>query len=168
MLTNRDVLAVDQDRLGVQGTKIATQGLGVASPSSVNFYLGGNCTALTGTVGIDDAVNNVGPQGGTASFTVRGDGQVRYDSGTEIDRVHVGAGKVRAADRHRGQRRIRLRRRDPAAPGLVRLITRGAWPRPWVTHPGRSGRRQAVRHPLCWVRYSLALTPWTARNWREK
>jgi alpha-galactosidase len=30
MLTNRDVLAVDQDRLGVQGTKIVTQGLGDA------------------------------------------------------------------------------------------------------------------------------------------
>src|SRR3569833_1526271 len=28
MLTNRDILAVDQDRLGVQGTKISTQGLG--------------------------------------------------------------------------------------------------------------------------------------------
>src|SRR3954469_15848228 len=28
MLTNRDVLAVDQDRLGVQGTRIASQGLG--------------------------------------------------------------------------------------------------------------------------------------------
>jgi alpha-galactosidase len=62
------------------------RGLGVASPSTVDYYLGGNCTRLTGTVGIDDAANAVGPQGGTASFTVQGDGQVRYASG-DIDRT---------------------------------------------------------------------------------
>jgi alpha-galactosidase len=62
------------------------RGLGVASPSTVDYYVGGNCTRLTGTVGIDDAVNAVGPQGGTASFTVRGDGQALYDSGN-VDRT---------------------------------------------------------------------------------
>jgi alpha-galactosidase len=62
------------------------RGLGVASPSTVDYYLGGNCTRLTGTVGIDDAVNAVGPQGGTASFTVKADGQSRYDSGN-VDRT---------------------------------------------------------------------------------
>jgi alpha-galactosidase len=62
------------------------RGLGVASPSTVDYYLGGNCTRLTGTVGIDDAVNAVGPQGGTASFTVQADGQSRYDSGN-VDRT---------------------------------------------------------------------------------
>jgi alpha-galactosidase len=62
------------------------RGLGVASPSTVDYYLGGNCTRLTGTVGIDDAVNAVGPQGGTASFTVKGDGQARYESGN-LDRT---------------------------------------------------------------------------------
>jgi alpha-galactosidase len=62
------------------------RGLGVASPSTVDYYLGGNCTRLTGTVGIDDAVNAVGPQGGTASFTVKGDGQTRYESG-DLDRT---------------------------------------------------------------------------------
>jgi alpha-galactosidase len=62
------------------------RGLGVASPSTVDYYLGGRCTRLTGTAGIDDAVNAVGPQGGTASFTVLGDGTSRYDSGN-IDRT---------------------------------------------------------------------------------
>jgi alpha-galactosidase len=56
------------------------KGLGVASPSTVDYYLGGNCTSLSGTVGIDDAVN-FDPQGGTATFTVRANGQDRYDSG---------------------------------------------------------------------------------------
>jgi alpha-galactosidase len=62
------------------------KGLGVASPSTVDYYLGGNCTGLSGTVGIDDAVDNVDQQGGTATFTVRGDGQDRYDSGL-VDRT---------------------------------------------------------------------------------
>ncbi|HEY2674405.1 MAG TPA: NPCBM/NEW2 domain-containing protein [Rugosimonospora sp.] len=62
------------------------KGLGVASPSTVDYYLGGNCTALSGTAGIDDAVNGVDQQGGTATFTVQGDGQDRYDSGT-VDRT---------------------------------------------------------------------------------
>ena len=62
------------------------RGLGVASPSTVDYYLGGNCTRLTGTAGIDDAVNAVGPEGGTASFAVEGDGRSRYDSGN-VDRT---------------------------------------------------------------------------------
>lgn len=62
------------------------RGLGVASPSTADYYLGGRCTRLTGTAGIDDAVNAVGPQGGTASFTVLGDGTSRYDSGN-LDRT---------------------------------------------------------------------------------
>jgi alpha-galactosidase len=61
------------------------KGIGVASPSDVDFYLGGNCARLTGTVGIDDAVNNVGPEGGTATFTVTGDGRTLYHSGV-VDR----------------------------------------------------------------------------------
>lgn len=56
-------------------------GLGVASPSTVRYYLGGACDRLTATVGIDDAVRNVGPEGGTATFQVVGDGRVLFDSG---------------------------------------------------------------------------------------
>ncbi|TDD28530.1 alpha-galactosidase [Kribbella turkmenica] len=66
------------------GTTYPT-GIGVASPSTVRYYLGKACTRLTGTVGIDDAVRNVGPEGGTATFQVIGDGKVLYDSGV-VDR----------------------------------------------------------------------------------
>lgn len=56
-------------------------GLGVASPSTVRYYLGGACDRLNATVGIDDAVRNVGPEGGTSTFQVVGDGRVLFDSG---------------------------------------------------------------------------------------
>jgi alpha-galactosidase len=66
------------------GTTYA-KGIGVASVSRIDYYLGGTCTRLTGVAGIDDAVNNVGPQGGTATFTVSGDGEQRFGSGL-VDR----------------------------------------------------------------------------------
>ncbi|MFI7519609.1 NPCBM/NEW2 domain-containing protein [Micromonospora globbae] len=56
-------------------------GIGVASPSTVRYYVGDRCARLTAVVGIDDAVRNVGPEGGTATFRVVGDGRVLYDSG---------------------------------------------------------------------------------------
>jgi alpha-galactosidase len=74
-------------------------GIGVASPSTVDFYTGGSCTALTGTVGIDDSAN-FDPTGGTVVFQVFGDGKKLYDSGV-VDRkathdlsVNVGGAKV--------------------------------------------------------------------------
>lgn len=67
-------------------------GLGVASPSTVRYYLGDRCTRLTTTVGIDDAVRNVGPEGGTSTFQVIGDGRVLFDSGV------LGRDDVRQAD----------------------------------------------------------------------
>ncbi|GAB3949836.1 NPCBM/NEW2 domain-containing protein [Kribbella albertanoniae] len=66
------------------GTTYPT-GIGVASPSLVRYYLGKACTRLSGTVGIDDVVGNVGPDGGTATFQVVGDGKVLFDSGV-VDR----------------------------------------------------------------------------------
>ncbi|WP_405061133.1 NPCBM/NEW2 domain-containing protein [Kribbella sp. NBC_01505] len=66
------------------GTTYPT-GIGVASPSLVRYYLGKSCTRLSGTVGIDDVVGNVGPDGGTSTFQVVGDGKVLFDSGT-VDR----------------------------------------------------------------------------------
>ncbi len=60
-------------------------GIGVASPSLIRYYLGKSCSRLTGTVGIDDVVSNVGPEGGTSTFQVVGDGKVLYDSGV-VDR----------------------------------------------------------------------------------
>jgi alpha-galactosidase len=56
-------------------------GLGVASPSTVRYYVGDQCSRLTATVGLDDAVRNVGPEGATSTFQVVGDGRVLFDSG---------------------------------------------------------------------------------------
>ncbi|WP_432132610.1 NPCBM/NEW2 domain-containing protein [Streptomyces tendae] len=67
-------------------------GLGVASPSTVRYYLGDRCTRLATTVGIDDAVRDVGPEGGTSTFQVIGDGRVLFDSGV------LSRDDVRAAD----------------------------------------------------------------------
>lgn len=67
--------------LTVAGTVHPT-GIGVASPSQVRYYLGGACTRLTGGVGIDDVVGNVGPEGGTATFDIVGDGETLWSSGT--------------------------------------------------------------------------------------
>ncbi|MFI5697043.1 NPCBM/NEW2 domain-containing protein [Kribbella sp. NPDC051586] len=66
------------------GTTYPT-GIGVASPSLIRYYVGKACSRLTGTVGIDDVVSNVGPDGGTSTFQVVGDGKVLFDSGT-VDR----------------------------------------------------------------------------------
>jgi alpha-galactosidase len=62
-------------------SQVYPTGLGVASPSTVRYYLGSACSRLTAVVGIDDAVRNVGPEGGTATFQVVGDGRVLFDSG---------------------------------------------------------------------------------------
>ena len=56
------------------------KGIGTASPSTIDYYLGGNCSSLTATVGIDDSAN-FDPAGGTAVFQVFGDGKKLYDSG---------------------------------------------------------------------------------------
>jgi alpha-galactosidase len=57
-------------------------GIGVASPSVIRYYVGGACTSLSGVVGIDDAVKNVGPEGGTSTFTIVGDGRTLFSTGT--------------------------------------------------------------------------------------
>ncbi len=62
------------------------KGIGVASPSQIDFYVGGRCSGLSSTIGIDDIVNQVGPQGGTATFQVYADGRKLYDSGA-VDRT---------------------------------------------------------------------------------
>ncbi len=62
------------------------RGIGVASPSQVDFFLGGQCSQLTATVGIDDIVNKVNSSGGTAGFQVYADGSKIYDSGV-VDRT---------------------------------------------------------------------------------
>lgn len=78
--------AVDQSVGGGNPIRVAGStyptGLGVASPSDIRYYLGGTCTRLTGIAGIDDVVDNVGPDGGTATFSLIADGTTVWDSGT--------------------------------------------------------------------------------------
>jgi alpha-galactosidase len=76
--------AVGTGPIKMRGTTYA-KGVGVASVSRIDYYLGGNCTQLTGTAGIDDSVD-FDPQGGTATFTVSGDGASKWDSGV-VDRT---------------------------------------------------------------------------------
>ncbi|WP_200211017.1 NPCBM/NEW2 domain-containing protein [Micromonospora coerulea] len=77
-------------------------GIGVASPSTVRYYVGKECSRLTAVVGLDDAVRNVGPEGATATFQVIGDGQVLFDSGVltrdDIRQVDVDLTGVRVLD----------------------------------------------------------------------
>lgn len=84
--------AVDQSVGGGNPIRVAgvtyPTGLGVASPSDIRYYLGGACTRLTGVVGIDDVVNNVGPEGGTATFSLVADGTTVWDSGV-VTRGHA-------------------------------------------------------------------------------
>ncbi len=72
------------------------KGIGTASPSIIDYYVGGNCTHLTATVGIDNAGR--GSTGGTAVFQVLGDGLKLYDSGlikgTATDAVSVDLGRA--------------------------------------------------------------------------
>jgi len=56
------------------------KGIGVASPSQVEFYLGANCTHLSAVVGIDDSARFT-TQGATVVFQVLVDGNKVFDSG---------------------------------------------------------------------------------------
>ncbi|MDQ1654463.1 MAG: alpha-glucosidase, partial [Cryptosporangiaceae bacterium] len=67
----------DGKALSIGGTAFA-KGLGVHAPSTLTYYLGGNCSQFTASVGIDDEV--LAP--GTVDFQVLGDGKVLADSGT--------------------------------------------------------------------------------------
>lgn len=74
-------------------------GVGTASPSTIDYFTGGNCSSLTATVGIDDSAN-FDSSGGTAVFQVYGDGVKLYDSGlvtraaTQAVSVNLGTAKV--------------------------------------------------------------------------
>ncbi len=94
---------VDLDDAGggplvMKGVRYPT-GVGTASPSTIDYYVGGNCTTLTATVGIDDSAN-FDPSGGTATFQVYGDGTKLYDTGlvtragTQTISVNLGTAKV--------------------------------------------------------------------------
>ncbi|GII55500.1 alpha-galactosidase [Planotetraspora thailandica] len=87
--------------ISMLGTVYPT-GLGVASPSTVRYYVGDQCSRLTATVGLDDAVRNVGPEGATSTFQVVGDGRVLFDSGVltrdDVRQIDVDLTGVRMLD----------------------------------------------------------------------
>ncbi|MDF0513753.1 alpha-N-acetylglucosaminidase TIM-barrel domain-containing protein [Agromyces sp. H3Y2-19a] len=56
------------------------KGLGVNSPTTIGFNLGGQCSAFAAVVGIDDIMNKAGASPNVI-FRVVADGEVRYDSG---------------------------------------------------------------------------------------
>jgi alpha-galactosidase len=62
------------------------KGIGVASPSTIEFYLGANCTHLSAVVGIDDSARWT-TAGATATFTVLADGRSVFESGLVTQNV---------------------------------------------------------------------------------
>ena len=65
--------------LRVAGVTYGT-GIGIASPSVIRWYLGGQGTSLIGLAGIDDAAAWT-DQGGTVTFRILGDGEVLWETG---------------------------------------------------------------------------------------
>lgn len=74
--SNGDSAAGDGSVLTIDGTTFE-KGLGVHAPSEVSVYLGGNCTTLSASVGLDDETD----EPGSVSFEVLADGRSRYESG---------------------------------------------------------------------------------------
>jgi alpha-galactosidase len=62
------------------------KGIGVASPSKIEFYLGSNCTHLSAVVGIDDSARWT-TAGATATFSVLTDGRSVFESGLVTQNV---------------------------------------------------------------------------------
>ncbi len=75
--SNGEDQPLDGHTLTVGGTTF-TKGLGVHADSVMTFPMGGRCSRFTAQVGIDDEVAN----GGSAVFTVQGDGVQRFRSAT--------------------------------------------------------------------------------------
>jgi alpha-galactosidase len=61
------------------GSTTYDKGIGVASSSIVDYYVGGHCSQLRATIGIDNVAR--GGLGATATFTVMGDGAALFSSG---------------------------------------------------------------------------------------
>lgn len=63
----------------VLGGTTYPNGLGAHAPSHIRIHLPEGCTRLKAVVGIDGA--STGPDGGTVTFQVHADGQLRHDTG---------------------------------------------------------------------------------------
>ncbi|MEW2521998.1 NPCBM/NEW2 domain-containing protein [Actinacidiphila alni] len=74
--SNGETGASDGNPITLGGT-VYTKGLGVHAPSSISYYLGGKCSTVTATVGVDDEKNGKG----SVEFTVTADGTTVADSG---------------------------------------------------------------------------------------
>lgn len=73
--SNGESAAGDGNTMSVDGVTYE-KGLGVHAESTVSYYVGGACSSLTATIGVDDEVPN-----GSVRFSVIGDGDVLYQSG---------------------------------------------------------------------------------------
>lgn len=73
--------SVNQQPLQIDGITYA-KGLGVHADSTVRVWLGGQCTALTGSLGIDDETEGGDPAWGFPSVegTIQGDGTTIWES----------------------------------------------------------------------------------------
>ncbi|MGW2395606.1 NPCBM/NEW2 domain-containing protein [Kitasatospora sp. NPDC001664] len=76
-LSNGEQGSLDGRTMSIGGAKFA-KGLGTHANSDISYFLGGSCTSLTTTVGIDDEVGNRGK----VAFQVLLDGAKVADSGT--------------------------------------------------------------------------------------
>jgi alpha-galactosidase len=74
--SNGEAAAGDGNPITIGGTVYA-KGLGVNAPSTIAYYLGGSCSELTATVGVDDEKDGKG----TVEFEVVADGKQIADSG---------------------------------------------------------------------------------------
>jgi hypothetical protein len=74
--SNGDQPIGDGRTLTLHGVKY-DNGLGVHSPSEIAYYLGGSCSTLTATVGIDDDVQGQG----SVAFQIYADDKLVTDSG---------------------------------------------------------------------------------------
>lgn len=75
-MSNGETAAGDGKPITVNGV-VYPKGLGVNAPSTVIYYLGGTCSTLTTSVGIDDEVGNQG----NATFAIYADNNKVADSG---------------------------------------------------------------------------------------
>ncbi|MEU6417383.1 NPCBM/NEW2 domain-containing protein [Streptomyces spiralis] len=75
--SNGESAAGDGHPLTLNGTAY-TKGIGAHANSDIEFWLGGQCSSLTATVGIDDEINGYGG----VSFSVVADGRTLWSSPT--------------------------------------------------------------------------------------
>ena len=74
--SNGETAAGDGNPITIGGT-VYPKGLGTNAPSTISYFLGGGCSTLTATVGVDDEKSGKG----TVEFEVTADGKQVADSG---------------------------------------------------------------------------------------